>query len=156
MEFDRRIVAKFQEQDCQLTLGEAIEEFYQVNAHIFSKPDPTTPWTELLVTHDVGHVFFGVNTTIIDETAGDFWTILGTDMKLRDYFEYTKTPEAKQLLKDIGLLRLLKALIYSVPLFVTIFFRTRKMTKLWDHKNYQQHLNRKLDELRAEYNLRIL
>lgn len=47
MEFKRKIVAKFQEQNCALTLREAIEEFYTVNAHKFSKPDPKTTWTEL-------------------------------------------------------------------------------------------------------------
>jgi hypothetical protein len=74
MRFSRVRVAQFQEQHCKLTLREALDEFYSVNSDIFSIPKPETKWTSLLVHHDVGHVFFGVNTSILDDAAGDYWT----------------------------------------------------------------------------------
>jgi hypothetical protein len=79
MKFNRIKVAQFQEQDCKLTLREAIDEFYEVNSNIFSPPEPETLWTELLVHHDVGYVFFGINTSILDEAAGDYWTMFGSN-----------------------------------------------------------------------------
>ncbi len=156
MEFSRKIIAKFQEQDCQLTLGEAVEEFYTVNEHKFSKPDPKTTWTELLVHHDVGHVFFGVNTTIMDEAAGDCWTLLGSDMTLKKYGKYANTPEGKKLIKEIGLLLILKSLLYSIPLILKIYMRSSRMNRKWEHKNYQEYMDRPLGELRKSFNLKIL
>ena len=61
MKFNRTKVSQFQDQDCKLTIRKAFAEFYSVNLHIFSAPKPYTAWTELLVHHDIGHVFFGVN-----------------------------------------------------------------------------------------------
>ena len=101
MKFSREKIAQFQEQDCPLTLQEALVEFYQINSKLFKPPKPQTEWTELLVHHDVGHVFFGVNTTLLDEAAGDFWTLFATDMTFREYKKYAQTPEGKKLLKDI-------------------------------------------------------
>ena len=113
MEFNRTRVARFQEQDCSLTLREAVDEYYTINSHLFSRPDPKTPWTHLLVHHDIGHVFFGVNTSILDEAAGDIWTLMGTDMTFREYAAYANTPEGKKLVKEIGPWLIIKSLIYS-------------------------------------------
>ncbi len=42
MKFNRTKIAQFQDQDCSLTLREALVEFYSVNSHIFSAPKPDT------------------------------------------------------------------------------------------------------------------
>ena len=109
MEFNRTKIAKFQDQDCMLTLREALAEFYEINSHLFSVPEPKTKWTELLVHHDVSHVFFGVNTSILDETAGDYWTLFATDLSFKEYLMYANTPEGKKLIKDIGMINIIKS-----------------------------------------------
>ena len=119
--FHRSKVASFQEQDCKLTLRKALEEFYNINSSFFNKPNPNNDWNELLVHHDVGHVFFGVNTTLIDEAAGDCWTLFATDMKFSEYLKYTKTPEAQRILKSIGIKKLFKSIIYTIPLLIKVF-----------------------------------
>lgn len=156
MEFNRTRVARFQEQDCSLTLREAVDEYYTINSHLFSRPDPKTPWTHLLVHHDIGHVFFGVNTSILDEAAGDIWTLMGTDMTFREYAAYVNTPEGKKLVKEIGPWLIIKSLIYSPPLIFKIFIRSRRMKKKWESQGYEKHMNTPLGEVRRIYNLKIL
>lgn len=156
MEFNRTKIAKFQDQDCSLTLKEALAEFYSVNSHNFSIPEPNSKWTELLVHHDVGHVFFGVNTSILDEAAGDYWTLFGTDLSFSEYLAYANTPEGKQLVKDIGFVNIVKSLFFSLPLLYKIFFRSRKMTCRWKTKAYEGYMDTPLVEIRKEYNLNIL
>ena len=156
MEFNRTKVAKFQEQNCSLTLKEAVDEFYTINSHLFSRPDPKTAWTHLLVHHDIGHVFFGVNTTILDEAAGDFWTLMGTDMKFKEYAAYVKTPQGKRLLKETGPRLIIKSLLYSSPLLYKIFIRSRRMKKKWELRGYKNYMNTPLGEVRRIYNLKIL
>ena len=156
MKFKREKVARFQEQDCSLTLRQALDEFYQVNTHLFSPPEPKTQWTELLVHHDVAHVFFGVNTTIMDETAGDYWSLFATDMTFNEYLAYTKTPEGKKLIKEIGLVRIIKALFCSLPMFLRIVIRSRKMTRKWSLRGYENWLDSPLAEVREKHRLKIL
>jgi len=156
MKFNRTKISKFQEQDCPLTLKDAVAEYYTINSHLFSRPVPETPWTDLLVYHDVGHVFFGVNTSIMDEAAGDCWTLMGTDMSFKQYAEYAKTPEGKKLFKEIGPWLIVKSLIYSMPNVFKIWNRTRKMKKKWESRGFEKHMNTPLSELRQSYNLKIL
>jgi hypothetical protein len=156
MKFKRQKIARFQEQNCSLTLKEALYEFYEVNANIFSKPKADTKWTELLVHHDVSHVFFGVNINILDEAAGDYWTILATDLSISEYMDYANSPEGKALLKDIGVLDLIKSIIFSIPLFFRILNRSRKMTSKWQVRDYGEYLDMPLKDIREIFNLKIL
>jgi len=148
MEFERTKVAQFQDQECRLTLREALAEFYSVNSHLFSVPKPKTKWTELLVHHDVGHVFFGVNTSLLDETAGDGWILFGSDLSFKEYLAYANTPEGKKLFKDIGLINIIKALIIGLPLLYKIYLRSRKMTRKWETRGYEQYMDMPLGEIR--------
>ena len=156
MKFSRVRVAQFQEQGCKLTLREAMDEFYSVNSDVFSVPEPKTKWTSLLVHHDVSHVFFGVNTSILDEAAGDYWTLLGTDLSFKEYLEYARTPEAKELIKRIGVINIAKSIVFSLPLLFKIYFRSRNMNCRWKTKGYEKYLDVPLVEIRREFNLVIL
>lgn len=156
MEFNRSKIASFQEQNCQLTLREAIEEFYSINSGFFSRPESNTIWTELLVHHDVGHVFFGVNTSLMDEACGDFWTMFATDMSIKEYSQYAKTPEGKKLLKYLGFNLLVKTMLLTIPLMFKVFIQSRKMNKKWEVRGYEQFLDMPLGEVRKIHNLTIL
>lgn len=156
MRFNRIKVAQFQEQDCKLTLREAIDEFYEVNSNIFSPPEPETIWTELLVHHDVGHVFFGVNTSVLDEAAGDYWTMFGSNLSIKEYIDYANTPEGKALIKAIGFVDIVRSLFLGLPLLFKTFFRSRKMTRKWQTRSYEQYMDTPLGEVRDIFNLKIL
>ena len=156
MKFNRVKIGQFQDQNCSLTLKDAIAEFYQINFHLFSAPKAESKWTELLVHHDIGHVFFGVNTNILDEAVGDYWTLLATNLSFKEYLGYIKTPEAKKLLKDIGVLDVIKSLILGIPLLIKVYFRSRKMTRKWNIRGYEKYMDIPLSEIRKKYNLRIL
>jgi hypothetical protein len=47
----------------------------------------------------MAHVLFAVNTSILDEAAGDDWTIVGTDLTVKEYLLYAKSPEGKNSLR---------------------------------------------------------
>ena len=127
-----------------------------MNSHLFSAPKPDTEWTELLVHHDVGHVFFGVNTSILDEAAGDYWTLFGTDLSFTDYLAYAKSPEGKKLIKEIGFINIVKSLFFGIPLLYKVYSSTRKMTRKWETRGYHQYMDTPLIKIRKEFNLNIL
>ncbi|EPJ54161.1 MAG: hypothetical protein OFPI_07540 [Osedax symbiont Rs2] len=156
MKFNRQKVAAFQDQDCQLTLREALAEFYTVNLELFCVPEPATPWTQLLVHHDVGHVFFGVNTSILDETAGDYWTLFATDLSVKEYLSYLNTPQAKKLIKQIGFITIVKSIVCGLPLLLRVYQNSRKMNRKWQTKGYQPYMDMPLGKLRKLFDLEIL
>jgi len=156
VKFNRTKVAQFQDQACELTLKEALAEFYSVNSHIFSTPEADTEWTELLVHHDVSHVFFGVNTSILDEAAGDYWTLFGTNLSFKEYLAYAKSPEGKKLVKDIGFINIVKSLIMGLPLLFKTYSRAKKMTRKWSVRGYHQYMDVPLADIRRQFNLEIL
>jgi len=148
--------SQFQEQDCELTLGQGLKEFYAVNAHKFSKPVPDTEWGKLMAAHDACHVLFGVNTTHVEEALGDMWTICATTMKFKEFTEYGKNDEAHNLLQEIGLMNLIMGWLKSLPGVFKIFLRSRSMSKKWDIWQFEDRLNDRLVDLRKEHNLKIL
>lgn len=156
MKFNRAKIAQFQEQNCTLTLKEAVAEFYSVNAHIFSPPEADTIWTEFLVHHDVCHVFFGVNTTIFDEMGGDYWTLFGTDISFKEYWGYIFSPDGKKVVENIGSINIIKSLFWGIPLLIRVYFRSRKMSHKWAARDYQEYMNTPLSEVRKIHQLTIL
>jgi hypothetical protein len=147
---------KFQQQDCDLTLAEGLEEFYEINRDKFSKAKQDTPWSKTFLAHDACHVLFGVNTTVIEEAYGDMWTLVGTSMKFGDYYEFGKSEEARKILEGIGLSKTIIGSIKALPGIAVIFLRSRKMKKKWDVWNFENRLNENLGQLREELNLKIL
>ena len=156
MQFRRTQVASFQKQTCSLTLRDAIDEFYQINAAVFDRPQPGSPWYDLMSQHDVTHVVFGVNTSVLDEAAGDFWTLFATDMSLQTYMAYASSPQGRQLIKDVGVWKILGSIVFGLPSLVRIAWRARAMSIKWTLGDYQRYLDVPLDELRAQFNVQIL
>jgi len=147
---------QFQKQDCELTLGQGLEEFYALNACKFSQPVPDTKWGKLMAAHDACHVLFGVNTTLVEEAYGDMWTMCATTMKFKDFTEFGENDEARDLLQEIGLMNLIMGWLKSLPGIFNIFLRSRKMTKKWAIWQFENRLNDRLVDLRKEHNLKIL
>ena len=92
----------------------------------------------------------------MDEAAGDYWTLFGTDMTFKEYLEYAKTPDAKKLINQMGPKLILKSLIYSLPSFFRIFIRSKQMKEKWKLHEYEKYADVPLNELRRSYNLKIL
>lgn len=142
--------------DCTLTLAQGLDEFYAVNAKRFSKPEPNTQWTEMLLAHDACHVFFGLNTSLVEETYADVWTICGTTMTFKDYKDYAKSDAAKELLASIGLKNMIIGVFKAIPGAIRIYLNSRKLAKKWDIWNFENRMDEKLVDLRKEHNVKLL
>ena len=127
MKFNRTKIAEFQNQDCALTLREALAEFYSVNSHIFSAPKPDTEWT-----------------------------LFGTDLSFTDYVAYAKSPEGKKLISDIGFINIVKSIFLGIPLLYKVYLRYRKMNRKWKVRGYHEYMDTPLVEIRKKFNLCVL
>ena len=90
----------FQSQNCDITLGEGLEEYRAYLQANGKKQLIDAPGSTIIRDHDATHVIFGLDTSIEQESMLDSWVFLGTKWKLKELLAYNKLPEIKQLYKD--------------------------------------------------------
>ena len=156
----------YQEESCELTLKEGIEEYRKYlranNRHVLGENCSEDEKLTILG-HDATHVIFGLDTSLEEEAMLDCWVIFGGDVFkiIKEYFkgslDLKETNEKVfDLVKEVGYLKYtylyLRVIFQKWP---KIFFRTRKMKK-WDYFFSPNLLDSKISKIRKEYNINIL
>ena len=157
----------FQNQDCNLSLQEGIEEYRSYlrknNRYVLGEQvSDSEKWG--ILCHDATHVIFGLDTTLEEEAMLDCWVFFGGNYYqiLRDYFSgkinFKETTEkVKILLKDVGYTKYtflyLKVMVKKWPI---ILFRCFRMKKRWNYYFSQELLEKNLKEIREEFHIKIL
>ncbi|MGA8224066.1 MAG: hypothetical protein WB780_20635 [Candidatus Acidiferrales bacterium] len=148
---------RYQEQDCPLTLAEGLAEYYKGHPGLFRPAELSEESARFFRSHDTAHVVFGLDTTLDQEALADAWTMFGTDVGMRRYARYLQTnQEAKQLLKEIGWVKIIVLSLRFLPKFVSVWLRTRKMRKKWPWEADDSYQKIPLMQIRRELNLRLL
>jgi hypothetical protein len=146
----------YAQQRSQLTLREALAEYYRSNPGLLDPDGMPDTVAQLFRQHDVGHVIFGCDTSLAGEVRTDMWTIFGASIGLRGYIEYLKYPQVNDVLEGVGYWQITVASLRSLPDVGRIFLRSRKMTRPWPWEDYEPLLDQTLCELRDEYGVRVL
>lgn len=66
--------------DPSLTLSEGLDRYFQSNALLLTTRDVSDEAAQFLRCHDVAHVVFGCDTTLVGEGTVKLWTIFGTTL----------------------------------------------------------------------------
>jgi len=156
----------YQEESCELTLKEGIEEYRKYlranNRHVLGENCSEDEKLTILG-HDATHVIFGLDTSLEEESMLDCWVIFGGDVfKIIKEF-YKGSLDLKEtnekvfdLAKEVGYLKFtylyLRVMFQKWP---KIFLRTRKMKK-WSYFFPSDFLEKKVSDLRKEFNIKIL
>ena len=150
----------FQDQSCDLTLEEGLEEYrayLQANGkkQLIDKPNST-----IIRDHDVTHVIFGLDTSIEQESLLDSWVLRGCDWKFKELFAYAQLPELKELnkhlQKEVGYLKLVLIVFKLISIKRKIWRRTKAMNKKWPFKSPDSLMTQRVCDLRKEYGIKIL
>ena len=153
---------EYQNQNSTQTLREAIEEYHQYLIQIgrqilADSPEDTDP---VWLYHDATHAIFGQDTTIEGEATLDFWVIFGTNFSWRLLKKYQQLPEIKELsravVSELGITFIPKLYWRNKRALWTVMRNTRRMNKKWPFELPIALLDKKLDDLRAEYGITIL
>ena len=156
----------YQEESCELTLKEGIEEYREYlranNRHVLGENCSEDEKFNILC-HDATHVIFGLDTSLEEEAMLDCWVIFGGDVfKIIKEF-YKGSLDLKEtnekvfdLANEVGYLKFtylyLRVIFQKWP---KIFFRTRKMKK-WSYFFPADFLEKKISTLREDFNIKIL
>ena len=156
----------YQNEYCDITLREGIDEYRDYlkknNRHVLGKNCSEDEKLTILG-HDATHVIFGLDTSLEEEAMLDCWVIFGGDVfkVIKEYYkgslDLKKTNEkVYDLVKEVGYLKY--TYLYLRVIFQKwskIFFRTRKMTK-WSYFFPSDFLEKKISDLRKDFNIKIL
>ncbi|MCA9662227.1 MAG: hypothetical protein KC486_28065 [Myxococcales bacterium] len=143
------------EQDCPLTLREGLEQFMASNAGLIAS-DESTEVGRLTKAHDCCHVLFGLTTEIGDEALADTWTLVGSDVTIRQYVAFLQHEEYKQLVADIATWSAFVEMIKATPRVLKAIVRGRRMSPKWPFFDYAAHLDTPLVELRRRYHIELV
>jgi hypothetical protein len=155
-------VYKFQNQNSQQTLKEALEEFYSINVQFKNLVEKNSPNAKVFKEHDYTHVIFGLGTSIEEESLLDTYVIWGMKFNWGVIFDFYKDPEYKEVIGDIvnkygGYWGIFKIYLSLMPLKFRVFLRCMKMKKKWHYHDISERLlNRTLQDIRQEYNIVLL
>ena len=147
---------RYTRQDSPQTLRDGLAEYHACNPDLLDPGSMAPEAAALFEQHDAAHVVFGCDTTLRGETLIDTWTIFGSSIGLRGYLAYLKLPQVNQLFAQTGRLRILIELLRCAPDVVRVIWRSRRMARAWPWREYPQHLDRPLRELREEFGIRVV
>ena len=151
---------QYQEQDCELTLSEGLECYYN------SFPDSKEVFKDnyesgtLLRDHDSTHVIFGLDISIEQEAILDTWVLWGSRFKWKYLFGYSKLPQIAELqkgiFKEFGFAGFIKLYWKVGAIKRKVIYRTFKMKKKWPFKMPDEYMSMKISELRKAHGIKIL
>ena len=154
---------EFQKQNCQLTLEEGLEIYYNAfeDQESILKGD-TLP--EFIFGHDCTHVIFGLGLSLKEEAILDTYTIYGCKNSIKIIFKAAgqifKSKELlnlyKKLISEHGLIGLLKLVNSSKKSKKIARIKTKKMKKKWSYIVPKSYLSFKINDLRDEYGISVL
>ena len=144
------IKLSFQNQYCDLTLAQGLEEYRAYLQANGKKQLIDKPGSQIIRDHDATHVIFGL----------DSWVFLGCHCKFKELFAYQKLPELKELnkylKKEVGYLKLLLIVLKLIPIKLKIRRRTKAMNQKWPFRSPDSLMNQRVCDLREEYGIKIL
>ena len=150
----------YQNQNCSLTLQEALECYYNSFPETKEIFEDNEDSGTLLRDHDCTHVIFGLDISIEQESILDTWVLWGSKWELKYLLGYQKIPEIKKLFKDlvkeIGYFGLIKILWKLGGIKRKVIFRTLRMKKKWPFKMPEHYLAMKISDLRKIHGIKIL
>ena len=158
----------YQHQDCDLTLTEGLEIYWNHLQDVGKKQLVDNENSTVVMDHDCTHVIFGCDCSMEQEVILAGWTKRGTSGYLkyvldfvRLYLKNLEIREAirenrKNLIKELGYLTLLRLAITTWPKSRMVHKRAKKMKNKWGLRCPQEFLNKKICDLRNEYGIVIL
>lgn len=147
---------RYLDQDCDQTLRVALDEYFAQIPDLITEENADERVAALFRRHDIGHVVFGCDTTLDGEPLADTFCMFGTDVSLKEYSEYAKIPETKQLFVEAGAWPLFVASVRCVPRVIRalwICWRMPRKFPFWDNDKW---LDIPLRDIRAEFGIRVV
>jgi ubiquinone biosynthesis protein Coq4 len=142
-----------------LTLAEALEIHYSLNPQF-------THWykyhseiaKKLVKAHDITHIVFGCDTSLLGEMRVQLWTKFGVkSFSWKETISYARDKESRVLIMNpIGYYAMLIFFIKHLSEVWKVKKQIKLFHKKWQYFQEDKYMNKTIVEIRNEYNIQIL
>ena len=142
----------------KITLRQGLEKFYQENKSYLShnKKGVSREAKSFFKSHDVAHVLFGCDISLLGEGSVKLWTIFGTTLGFWKHIRGYNEANAFELSKNFTFAHFVSHIfkfLLSIPL---IIIRAKRMYKPWPWSGFESFLDTPITEIRKEFNIQVL
>jgi ubiquinone biosynthesis protein Coq4 len=145
------------DRDCHITIQQALDRYYAQNPDFYQPNRLDDDSRKVFFAHDVCHIIFGCDTSLVGEGKVEQWTIHSTNFNFQNYVDTILGTEAtRQAVSEISVWQVfIQGFLNIYPLIKT-YFRARQVKPKWDFYNYSAYLDRSIAEIREEFNIEIV
>lgn len=135
------------------TLREALSDFHTQNYKITANTEALHNAEAFYTSHDIAHVVFGCDTSMLGEGTVKLWTIFGTTLGFKKHIRAYSEANAFDVFKQYSWAHVLKNVFKVIVVAPAIVIRARKMSKKWPWSSYDTYLDVSISEIRKEFNI---
>ncbi len=139
-----------------MTLREGLAEYFRRNRGLMDEAELPQYLGLGLHSHDVAHVVFGCDTSLVGEVVLARWSLFGVTGSIRPYLIGLRRRETRGLFRDAlagfrpsMLWRMLKLASMAVV-------RSLRMRERWPFEAYGPYLDQPLCKIRERFGIRVL
>lgn len=111
------------------TLREGLAEYLLLNPRLNDARRATPDGADFFRCHDAAHVIFACDTSLLNEAMVDAWTLFGTTVTPRRFFQFTKIEEHQSIIDELGWFVVICTSVRSIPLMLRIIYPSNQMKK---------------------------
>lgn len=137
-----------------ITLQEALDAFNQKNSANFADRELTAASAEFFRCHDVAHVVFDCDTTLYGEGVVKLWTLFGTTLGLWQHLTGYKEVNAFSLFRMYSWRHISNNILRLLVDIPRVVIRARSMTKLWPWSEFETYLDKPIEDIRRQFNIK--
>jgi len=146
----------YQAPDSRMTLRQGIAEYFRQSGGLMNQSELPLDLGLGLRCHDVAHVVFGCDTTLLGEVVLARWSLFGVTGSMRPYLIGLRRRETRGLFRD-ALAAFRPAMLWHMLKFATVaLVRSLRMRERWPFEDYGQYLDQPLWEIRERFGIRVL
>jgi len=134
-------------------LEEALAEFRAVHAESLYTREMSADSREFFRRHDIAHVVFACDTSLLNEAMVKFWTAFGTTLGFWEHIGAYSREETTSIAGSLRPSAVVRTFFHAVVLFPRVLVRCRAMTKPWPFDAPDPFLTTRLVDIRQEFNI---
>ena len=146
----------YQAQDSSMTLREGLAEYFRRNPGLMSEAELPRDLGLGLHSHDIAHVVFGCDTSLLGEVILARWSLFGVTGSLRPYLIGLRRRETRGLFRDALAAFRPRMLWRMVKLASLAVVRSLRMRERWPFAAYGPYVDQPLCEIRERFGIRVV
>jgi ubiquinone biosynthesis protein Coq4 len=145
------------DRDCNITLRQALDKYYAQNPGFYQPHQLDDDSRRVFFAHDVCHIIFGCDTSLVGEAKVEQWTIHSTNFSFKEYVDTVLSTEAtRQAVTEISPAQVLRQGFLNIYPLIKTYLRAKKVKPKWDFYIYSKYLDRHISDIRREFNIQIV